>query len=194
MSTSDFKTAYKTQISVVQAGSAVTDLDCVEFRLMSDFFFVCLSDAFDECIYRIIFYNADCASAESAAGNAGPDHARDFPCQINQNINFITGNCIVVPQRYMGLIHQFSEPADIACAKSSDSVDGALIFVNCMFRSFQLCRICDQAFVCFKVLRTQIAKRFNVEFFLQSSESICTLLTSCRCMQNQPDCVLPCCL
>ena len=46
-----------------------------------------------------------------------------------------------------------------------------------MFRSFQLYRICDQAFVCFKVCRAQIPKRFNVKFPLESSESIGTFLT-----------------
>ena len=39
----------------VDAGSSVSDIDGIEFCFMSDFLFVCSSDAVDECIYCIIF-------------------------------------------------------------------------------------------------------------------------------------------
>ena len=77
----------------------------------------------------------------------------------------------------MRLVHQFPEAVNISCPESGNRVNGALVFVNCMFRSFQLYRICDQAFVCFKVCRAQIPKRFNVKFPLESGESIGTFLT-----------------
>ena len=51
--------------------SAVSNLYYIKFRIMSNLFLICLTDGADKCIYRIIFYNAYRAAAESASGNAG---------------------------------------------------------------------------------------------------------------------------
>src|SRR5699024_8573216 len=106
-----------------QTGSSVSDINCVELCFMSDFFFVSFPDALDECVNSVIFYDADCTSAESASCDSGSDYARDLPRQINQDVNFLAGNFIIIAQGDMGLIHQFTEFHDISGLQSSNSVD-----------------------------------------------------------------------
>ena len=143
---------------------------------MSDFLFVSLSDALDKCVDRVVLYDADRASAETAACDTGTDHTRDLPCKIHKDIDLFTGNFIVVAQGNMRLVHQFPELCDISFFQGSYRVDRPLVLVYGMFRAFQLYRILDQSFVCLKFIRCQIAQCFDVQFCLECGQRIRTLL------------------
>ena len=81
---------------------------------MSDFLFVDPADLGDKLIYRIIFNNAYGTAAESAACDAGTDHARDLPCQVDKDVDLFTGYFVVVAKGYVGLVHKLSEFLNIA--------------------------------------------------------------------------------
>ena len=49
---------------------------------MSYFLKICFSDGFDKCIYGFIFYDADCATAKSAACDTGTKNTRNLPCKV----------------------------------------------------------------------------------------------------------------
>ena len=65
---------------------------------MSYFFKICFSDCFDKCIYRFIFYDADCATAKSAACDTGTENTRNLPCKVYKDINLFTGYIIIITQ------------------------------------------------------------------------------------------------
>lgn len=75
----------------------------------------------------------------------------------------------------MGLVHQFSEPFDIAFLQSGDGIDRALIFIYSMFRTFETDGILDQALVRLKFFRCKIAQRIDLDPGLKLGKSFGTL-------------------
>ena len=144
---------------------------------MSYFFLVCLSDAVDKCVNSVIFYDADCASSESAAGDAGTDHAGEFPGKVHKDVDLLTGYFIVIAQGSVRLVHKLPEFCDISCLQSCYGVDRALVFINSVFCPLQLDGICDEVFVRLEFFRSQIAQGVNIQLGLQGCESIRALLT-----------------
>lgn len=117
---------------------------------MSCLFFVSFAQFVDEVIYCIILYDTYGAAAESAACDTGTDHAFGLPCQIYQYVDLFAGYFIVISQRYMGSIHQFTEFLYVTCIQCCYSLDSSLVFVYGMMCSLLANRIFDGIFIFFE--------------------------------------------
>ena len=129
-------------------------------------------------INRVIFHNAHGTASESASGNTGTDHARSLPCQIHQDVDLLAGYFIIIPQGYMGLIHQFPEAGDVIGFQRRHRLDGALVLRHRVFCTLNQNRVFEHMLMLFKFFHGQVAQRLNVRRLLQCGKRVRTFLTS----------------
>ena len=146
---------------------AFADLHHIKFRFDTGFFSIGFVQRLNKQVYGIIFYDTDRTSAESAAGDTGAKDARYVPCQLRQKIRLYTGSLIIVPQRDVGIIDEFSEGLDVVCLQGFHRMDRAPVLIDGMLRTFSADRILDGILILFELLFRQVSQRLDVHNGLQ---------------------------
>ena len=112
--------------------------------------------------YCVFPDDTDGTAAEAASGDTGTQDAGNRPGQLGQNIAFLTGYLVIVPQRFVGFIDQAAELCDVILLQSLQSMDGALVFIDRMLCPFSAYRIHDGVFAGLEGLFGKLSKSLDI--------------------------------
>ena len=116
----------------LQSLRTVTDLYYIEISRIADLFLVCFTYPLDKGINSFILDNAYGTSAKAGTGHTGSNDTIYLPCFLYQSIQLDTGYFIIIPQGYVGCVHQFTKQLHIIVLQRFYRTDRSLILIYCM--------------------------------------------------------------
>ena len=144
-----------------------SNLNDIKICRISDLILICLAYLIDKGVNSLILYNAYGTSAETGTGHTGTNNTVYLPCFFYQSIQLDTCYLIIIPQRYMGSIHQLTKQLHIVVLQSFYRTNGSLILIYSVLCALSADIALDNSFELLESLLVQITQSLDLHYLLQ---------------------------